>query len=410
MISYREALAKIAAEVGPLEPTSLPVDECLFRSLSESVKAPFDAPRFDNSAVDGYAVRAIDLAQASPESPVELPLCGKVQAGDAGSLAYPEGSTVQVLTGAAIPSGFDAMVMQEDVSAENGSVRFVHPAERGAHVRWQGEEYRTGHRLFEAGTRITPQLLASLAGLGMAQVPVTRPPKLGILATGNELAEPGASLSPGGIYESNSFGIEAAAKTLGLTHVVRDRAKDDPDETRAKLEALLLECDCVVTTGGVSVGEHDLVRAALGELGVREVFWRVAIKPGKPVAFGVWESEGRRRLVFGLPGNPVSALVTFALFAVPALGALNGNGFQSQPEWPATLASELHKAPGRMEFVRCELEHTESGLLARPIEARGSHMLGSMGGASGLIHLPQNAEHVSAGSRVTVSPFDWRWP
>lgn len=410
MISYREALAKIAAEVGPLEPTNIPVEDCLHRSLSQAIQAPFDAPRFDNSAVDGYAVRASDLERAAPESPVDLPLSGKVQAGDAGNASFPAGSTVQVLTGAAIPAGFDAMVMQEDVSAANGSVRFVHRAEKGAHVRWQGEEYRAGHRLFEAGTRITPQILASLAGLGLAQVPVTRPPKLGILATGNELAEPGMPLSPGGIYESNSYGVEAAARALGLTKVVRARARDDADETRSKLKALLAECDCVVTTGGVSVGEHDLVRAALEELGVREVFWRVAIKPGKPVAFGVWECDGRRCLVFGLPGNPVSALVTFALFAVPALGAMNGNGFHPQPEWPATLASELHKAPGRMEFVRCELEHTDSGLLAHPIEARGSHMLGSMGGASGLIHLPQDAEHVAAGSEVTVSPFDWRWP
>lgn len=409
MITYAEALERIGAEVWQMPTETLLVGESLGRALAETIVAPFDLPMFDNSAVDGYGVRVCDLADSSDESPVTLKLSGTSQAGGPIPASLEAGATVQVLTGAPIPARVEAVVMQEDVAVGESGIRFGRPAAEGAHIRRQGEEFRSGDALFGPGTLVSPPILASLNGLGLTHVQVHQLPKVGILSTGNELISPGEPLKPGKIYESNTAGLTAALSAAGIRNVESWRVRDEQETTEAALEELLSACDVVLTTGGVSVGDFDTVKPALANLGVRQVFWKCAIKPGKPIWFGVCESDERRTLVFGLPGNPVSALVTYAMFAVPALRALSGLGFAPQPAVSAVLGEPLHKSGDRLEFVRCTLGSAPEALRAYPILQRGSHMLGSMGTAEGLIHFPLDSADLAEGDTVSVTPLRWGW-
>lgn len=407
MIGYDEALEAIRSAVKPLSAESRPLRDAAGSVLAEPVHAPFDLPQFSNSAVDGYAVLASDLASASMDSPLSLPIAASVQAGDPKCPALPPRSAIRIFTGAPLPPGSDAVVMQEDVRAGRGAVLFSKPAAPGSHVRFQGEEFRAGELLFPAGAPVTPPVVAALAGVGVQDILVLAKPSIGVLSTGNELAPPGAELQEGQIYESNSFGIEAALKALGIESVKLVRCPDDPGQTRRACEDLFATCDLIVTTGGVSVGEHDVVKEALRACGVTEVFWRVAVKPGKPVFFGVRRTAGRSQLVFGLPGNPVSALVTFVAFVAPAIRSMMGYGFRPMETAAATLAETIEKVPGRLEFVRCLLESEEGKVVAIPLAGRSSHMMGAMGRAEGLLHFPAERERLLAGEQVMVTQLRW---
>jgi len=393
LLPYSHALDTILDRARPLGTESVDLHDLTCRVLAAPVTSEVDMPRFDNSAVDGYAISEADcLAHAGV-----LRVVGVSRAGEASTQLVEAGQAVQVFTGAPIPAGTAAVVMQEDADATGGKVRVCEPPRPGQHVRARGEEFRIGDRLLAPGTLCGPAQVALAASSGRSRFEVYRRPRVAVLTTGDELVSPGSPLADGQIYASNGLALTSALERLHLLAGHRLHARDDEAETRATVGQALRDCDVLLTAGGVSVGAHDYVRGAFEVNGIREAFWGVAIKPGAPMYFGT----GRHRLVFGLPGNPVSALVCFQLFVRPALRSMLGLG----PERPgiATLARDLHKKAGRAEFVR----GVRHGREVVPIPARGSHMMGGLAAASCLIHLPIEATSVVSGSQVEV--IDLRW-
>lgn len=389
MITYEAALATILAEARPLPAISAPVDETLKGVLAAPIIAPIDLPPFDNSAVDGYAVH----------TPVEdvLHLVGEAPAGRDQRLKIDPGETVRIFTGAFLPFGADAVAMQEDVARlDKWTIEVNDRPQAGANIRRRGEELRTGEEVLPAGHVITPATIGVLATLGLTEVPLVRPARLGIVATGNELVPPGQPLEPGEVYASNGVALSAAARALGAQASVR-HAVDHPDVLRETLREAMEGSDIVLTAGGVSVGEHDYVREAWRELGMAERFWRVAIKPGKPVLFGVTPNGA---LVFGLPGNPVSALVTFHLFVRPALRTMQG--LPPEEAFEVTLGMPVKGAKGRDEFVRVRLVDG----VAVPLERQGSHMASGLALANALVRIPAEAA-LPEGARAPAIRLNW---
>ncbi|MEP0766927.1 MAG: molybdopterin molybdotransferase MoeA [Fimbriimonadia bacterium] len=403
MISYDEALSLLAEHVRPLGAERVSLGQLLGRVIAEPVTARCDMPRFDNSAVDGYAVSGSDLP-ALQRGEVTLELAGTVRAGEGPRTLRP-GETVQVFTGAPLPEGTAAVVMQEDVERSGDGVRLSGPVRDGQHVRRRGEEFREGDIVVPSGCRATPAVVGAVASAGWGSLVVYRLPRVGVLVTGNELVPPGETLRDSAIYDSNTPLLLALLRSVGIEEVMAARCGDDPSATRAALEKLLTECNVVITSGGVSVGAHDVVRPALRSLGVDEVFWRVAIKPGKPVFFGVTSGEDPK-YVFGLPGNPLSVAVTFLTLALPALRRLEGITVRDPFTWRAQLAAPARKKVGRVEFVPCVIRGDRS-LTAEPIAERGSHMLGGFSRANGMFRFPLECELLHEGEDVAVCTLPW---
>lgn len=416
LMSLEAARAAVLERARPLEPERLPLREALGRYLAEGLTATEAVPAADNSAMDGFAVRAEDTRGATADSPVSLRLAGESRAGHPAEDELASGEAFRISTGAAMPAGADAVVRVEDTRladrasdaatadapppsrpASTGGAVLIESEVAPAHdVRRAGEDIRPGDAVLVAGTRIGPAELGVLASLGAATVPCRRAPRLAVLTSGDELLEPGDEMRPGGVRNSNAYSVAALAQLAGADVTVPPPAPDDPDATRAAIEPLL-ERDVLVLCGGVSVGEHDHVKQALDGLGVEQVFWRVALKPGRPTWFGV---RGET-LVFGLPGNPVSAMVTFLLFVRPALVVLSG-GRPQTPRTAARLAAEVGASPGRTQAVRCRLELDEAGWVAHPTGAQGSHVLTSMLGADCLAVIPPSESPLPAGTPVEV--------
>jgi molybdopterin molybdotransferase len=393
MIAYSEASEILLNSVRPLEPEPVPLACCLGRVLAVPLEASVDSPRFDNSAVDGYAFRSEGSAAG------RLRLVAEVRAGAGTPQPLGPGEAARVSTGAPIPPKADRVAMQEQVELEEGGWIRLDPSDPHAHIRHCGEEFQAGERLIDRGERVTPPVVALAAGQGATHLAVYRVPRIGVLSTGSELVSSGHELRDGQIYESNSQGIAAACRHLGVPPISVGTVGDDPEQTYVRLRELVQNCDLVITTGGVSVGDYDLVREATCEIGIRELFWRVAIKPGKPVYFGM-APEGP--VVLGLPGNPVSALVAFTLFAVPAIRAMMGRSAASADRTVVLGASISHQ-PGRTEFVRAEIREGK----AFPLRGQGSHMLGSLARASGLVHLPADSLGLEAGESAVWTPLPW---
>lgn len=396
-ISYDEALDRVLQSVPLTHPILASVTDPVHGVyLAEPLIAALDSPAFTNSAVDGYGFRA-------ESAPGTLRLRGQIAAGDLAGSPLGPGEAVRVLTGAPVPDGVTAVAMQEDCRPQPDCVEV--PAVRpGANLRRQGEEYRAGAPLLEAGTPVTPAVVGLIATNGLAKFPVRRLPRVHIVVTGTELASPGAPLTPGRIYESNGPALAAAVRAIG-GEVASVRVDDNPDRLREVLAQGLETSDVLLTTGGVSVGDRDLVKETLEELGVQRVFWRVNMKPGKPVYFGT----AGPKCVFGLPGNPVAALVTFQVLVRPALLRAAGAPSESQL-LPATLTTALRKRPDRTEFVRARLENRERRLYVTPTEGQGAHMTGGIATANALIHLPAGSGDRVTGDLVDVSPLRWATP
>jgi len=410
VIPFEEALDRVLAEAKPLGTEERALETSLGRALAESVVAPFDVPRFDSSAVDGFGVLVDDVRSASPDRPIRLTLTGTVPAGaDAADTQVGPGMAVKVFTGAPIPPGADAVVMQEDVEQSNGALTVKGGVPPGQNIRRKAEEFSLGDVLFERGTLVTPAVLASLGSLGLSRVEVGSAPRVGIVSTGDELVSAGLDLGPGQIYESNSLGLAACLRALGIEPSIVLRVRDDRAATAEAFARVFETCDVAISTGGVSVGEFDAVKGALSDLGVHEVFWGIALKPGKPVYFGVHEAPSRRCLVFGLPGNPVSALVTFLMLVSPAIRTMSGHSTVLPPAYPASLAERLEKRTLRLELVRAKLETKEGKLIAYPLKGQASHMLGTLGRSEALIRFPRELETLEAGETVTVHPILWGW-
>ena len=386
LISPVEAREAVLATVEHLSDEEVPLAAALGRVLSEAVESHLDVPPFDSSAMDGYAV------VAGPEA--ELEIRGESRAGHPSAEAARPGVAVAISTGAPVPEGADAVIPVERTEpASDGRVR-VGASQPGANIRRAGEDLRRGQAVLEAGTELGPAELGVLASLGRDRARCARRPRVALLVTGDELAEPGAPLEPGQIYSSNSSALAAQVMQAGAELTLRTRVADDRESTEASLGAALEGADVVLVSGGVSVGPHDHVKPALAALGVEERFWRVALKPGKPTWFGTREGT----LVFGLPGNPVSAMVCFQLFARPALRALQGAS-PDAARTRARLAVPWRAGPGRMEAVRCRLRAGDEELLAEPTGDQGSHRLSSMLGADGLALVEGE---LPAGSEVVV--------
>jgi molybdopterin molybdotransferase len=367
---------------------SVPIAAAGGRVSAGDVRARVDLPPFASSAMDGFAVRAADL-------PGILRIVGESAAGTPFDRPLEAGAAVAISTGAVVPDGADAVVPIENVSRQDNTVDIDGSLEPGAHVRPRGGDVTTGEVVVPAGVTLTPARLAAAAASGIAELSCARRPRVTVLATGSELVDPGGSLQPGQIYETNSLMLSAALAAAGAEVVTQRPVADDEEALRQTLERGLAT-DVLVTSGGVSVGEHDLVRAVELELGVEEVFWRVAMKPGKPVSFGV---RGET-LVFGLPGNPVSALVGCELFVKPALRALQGLG-DSLPRFePGRLAVGLRRNEERDEFVRARSRVDGEVLLLEPVTGQESHMIVRSGAADALVHIPRGNGELAAGSAV----------
>jgi molybdenum cofactor synthesis domain-containing protein len=398
LISIEAARRRILDACPPLAPVDLPLGDALGLVLAEQVVAGEDVPSFANTAMDGYAVRAADTAGA----PVRLEVVGTLAAGSAPDVAVGPGQAVRIMTGAPIPPGADAVVMVERTSAAaDGDARGVTievAATPGDHVRLAGDDIPAGETVFEPGDELTPGHLGVLASLGSEQVRVVPPARVGVLSTGDELTSGPAPLRPGQIRDSNRPTLLAMLQEAGCISVDLGTVADDEPAIRKAVEQGLAGCDALVTSGGVSVGDFDYVKAVLDDLG-RMDWWQVAVKPAKPLAFGVVGG----RPVFGLPGNPVSSMVSFELFARPALRRMMGHRRLLRPEYVAVADEPLRRRPdGKVHLVRVVATHCDDGRYhVRSSGGQGSHLLRAMSLANGLAVLP-DGPGVEAGGTVKV--------
>ena len=396
LIAIEEARRRVLEEVHGLDAEEVPLDRALGRVLAAEVRSPIDVPPFDGSAMDGFAV-------AEPEGG-ELRVIGESRAGQPSQTAVSQGTAIAISTGAAIPDGTRAVVPVERTVECDGSVR-AEPVPEHANIRRAGEDVRAGAQVMDAGHELTPAAVGVLAGVGVAAPLCARRPRVCLLATGDELVDPGGELAPGTIWSSNPLALAGQAERAGAEVLGTETVADDPVATRAALERALATADVICVSGGVSVGAHDHVKGALALLEVRERFWGVALQPGKPTWFGVAERTGGRALVFGLPGNPVSAMVTFHLFARPALRALQGADPRPRTG-SAVLDEPLRRNPRREQAVRCALTVGDDGWHARSTGPQGSHVLTSMLGADALAMVPRGDGELEAGKRVDVELLD----
>lgn len=405
--SVDEHLAHVLAATEPLPDHEQPLLDALDLASAEDVHAPLSLPRFDNSAMDGYAVHTDDVAPAGEGSPVVLPVVGDIGAGQAPEpvTELPRGAAAKIMTGAPLPAGADTVVPYEWTDRGAREVSVSRASQRGQHVRYAGEDVAEGDLLVEVGTTLGPRHLGLLASVGRSSVRVRPRPRVVIVSTGSELREPGTPLRPGddddAIYDGNSFLLAAAVKRAGA---IAYRVGIVPDEPAAFLDALeeqLVRADVVVTSGGVSMGDFDVVKAALKPLGT-VWFGPVAMQPGKPQGFGHVGSD--RVPIFTLPGNPVSSYLSFELFVLPALRKMMGLTPWSRPAVGARLTHAITSPPGRRQLLRAHLD-TADGTVS-PVGGPGSHLVGGLADADALVVVPEDVTALDAGAVVSVLPLD----
>ncbi len=394
-VTIEEARAAVLEHAHILGSEDVYLDDALGRALADDASAPNDVPPFAASAMDGFAIRAADTIDGS----ARLKLIGEAKAGSGAGVTVERGTAVRISTGAPVPAGADAIVPQElttrpdsETVAVEGQIRI------GYHVRPAGEDIRAGELVVHAGSVLGPAELGVLASMNIPRPRVVRRPRVAIAGTGDELTDPGKPLGPGAIRDSNGPALGGAVHRAGGELVARVRVGDDLEATVSVLGAALRDVDLLITTGGVSVGPHDHVRPALQRLGYREVFAGVKLKPGRPTTFAVGDDG---TLVFALPGNPVSALMAFRLFVVPALDAMLGRSMEHHPV-KATADEALEGAVGRTTVIRCRTTLQDDGWHVRPTKSQDSHILTSMLGVDALALVPEDRDGIDAGEPVEI--------
>ena len=388
LLTYEQAQKLVLDRTRALSAESVALAAAAGRVTGAPVHAAVDLPPFASSAMDGFAVRAAD-------TPGPLPVVERIAAGRPASRPLVAGEAMEISTGGVVPEGADAVVPVESVVQHDNRIEIESAVEAGANVRPRGGDVQVGDVVVEAGVRLGAAQIGALGAAGVAVVECAARPRVAVLATGTELARPGEPLGPGQVYEANGLMLGTALAAAGAEVVHLPAVADDEGAHRAALERGL-SADVLVTSGGVSVGPHDLVRKIERDLGVDEVFWRVAIRPGKPVSFGVRGST----LVFGLPGNPVSSLVGCELFVKPAVRALQGLADPLPVFEEARLGASLRRNAARDDFVRARVRVTPDGTVAEPITGQESHMIVRSAVATALVHVPRGEGELAAGSRV----------
>lgn len=404
MLSHAEALACILAEMVPLSPVSMSLDAALDRVLAEDIVSADALPPFDNSAMDGFAVVAADLAGATPEFPMVLRILADQPAGTDAGITVDPGTALRIMTGAPMPLGADAVVPVELTSASGDAVQMRKAVRAGANLRRAGEDVRVGECALKAGIRLRPAELALLAAVGRPEVSAIPVPRVAILTTGDELVDVSEPLGPARIRDANIHALCAQVRACGAIPVPIPRVADTSEAMEAAIRAALSTADVICTNGGVSMGDHDHVRPVLERLGAESRFWQVAQKPGRPMAFSVLNGKP----VFGIPGNPVAAQICFEVYVRPALLKLMGRTVLCRPVRTATLAEPLRKPAGdtRTHFLRVLLREEAGQLVAQVNGPQGSGLLTSMTRSQALLVVPPDAHDLPAGAPVAIHLTD----
>ncbi|MHC4944558.1 MAG: molybdopterin molybdotransferase MoeA [Planctomycetota bacterium] len=403
MIDFDEARRLVQEHTGLMPAEVRPIDQCLGFYLAEEIAAPEPLPSFDSSAMDGFAVLAADVAGASKEIPVTLAVQGEVRPGQQSLPVLQPGEAFRIFTGAPVPETAEAVIMKEYVEDLGEEIRVKRAAVPGEHIRRRGREFEEGAIVFDQGRVVSPSVIGTLAALGRMEAKVFQKPNVAILVTGDELVPPDASILPGQVRDANSHSLAAALGAMGIRCSTVLRARDDEDEVLNRFRQALSSADVVLSVGGVSVGKYDFVKAALKRLDVEEIFWRVAMKPGKPNYFG----KKGDKLLFGLPGNTVSSMVSFYLLVRPALQMMQGRSDWEVSLRKARLQEGLFKKDARLEWVRGRISVDERlDCRVLPLK-RGSHMLGNLAWADCLICFPKEEESLARDQLVEVLPLYW---
>ncbi|RLE12881.1 molybdopterin molybdenumtransferase MoeA [Candidatus Aerophobetes bacterium] len=401
MISVEDALEIVLKQVSVLSSERVKLLSSLGRVLSENIYSDFDIPGFNRAAMDGYAVVAKDTVHACPDRPVTLKVIDEVPAGFKVKSAISSGKAIRIMTGAVLPEGADAVVMVEYTEARGDKVMVFRSVKKGENVSFSGEDVKKGELVLSRGTLIRPQEVGMLAALGKTEVYVTRKPKVAIISTGDELIEPGKTLEKGKIYDSNSFSLFSQVLKCGADPERIGIVPDDKDELLHKVK-MGLSSNILLLSGGVSEGKYDLVKEVLMEARVKPLFWKVAVKPGKPTFFGIRE----RTLVFGLPGYPVSSMMNFENLVKPAIFKMLGREGYKRIKIRAVLKGEIKNSSGRKNFIRVRLIEENGRYLAIPAPSQKSGVLKSMVWANAVVVLSTDVRKVENGEEVLVEVLD----
>jgi molybdopterin molybdotransferase len=411
MIDVNDALKLVIEHTPVLQTETLPLMGTLHSVLAETIVARDDSPVFDSSRMDGYGVKVNDVRFASDETPVALDIAGVVRAGQVYDKLLKRGTAVKIFTGAMIPEGVEAVVIKENSQEIGGKVLVKSSVRPGENIRRRGAEFRKGDAALPPGLLITPPVIGFLAGLGYAEVRVYRKPAVAVIVTGDELIDPQDRLEYGKIRDVNTFTIQAALQEIGIGNFSSERVPDDPQKLLESVEQLLPSVDVLIVSGGVSVGDFDFVKGIFESVGIEKVFWRVAVKPGKPTFFG---TKGKT-LIFGLPGNPASVLVTFYLFVRPALLRMMGRK-ETQPTCLSAVVESgvhkedmrtVHKEDMRTEYLRGKLQIHNGEASVGFHGGQHSHMLGSFANADCLVIFPKEETHIPKGRKVKAQLLPW---
>ncbi len=397
MIQVQEALDKILTKIQFKGVEKIPLDQALGRVMAEDVVSRINNPPLDNSAMDGYAVIAEDIQSATPENPVKLEMVEEIAAGYTAKGTLKPGQTMRIMTGAPIPPGADAVLMQEDTQKDGDSILCLDRADVEENIRRAGEDIKIGESVLKKGTTLSPAHIGMLAVIGQSQIAVSQRPTVAILSTGDEILELDETPEGPQIFNSNGHMLAAQIKSAGGIPIYQGIAKDTEKDLMEKFE-WALKADIVVSSGGVSVGDYDLVKSTLQKMGQDMLFWKVAMKPGKPLAFG----RIGKTPIFGLPGNPVSSFVSFEQFVRPSLRKVLGCSDLSHKTVQAKLTRTIHKKPGRLHFLSSIVSWADGEYTVTPAGEQGSGILKSAANANGLLIFPLEAEEIKQGQEVAV--------